>query len=1360
MAADAPKPTTPPPATPLSGLVKKFTEEHTAQPASLPAPQSAAQPVAQPVAPPTAQPIATAASPEHAAAEKKTADKRKAPPSLASLPAPTAAGPLRILLVDDDWSDNNASGGTRGLSGSDKIFRELVAAAVGGDAASWSVEIAENYKNGPAFERLRNFNVVLWYTGDSYGGNPDHTSVLSLEDEKTARRYLEETGGSFILISPGYPSNLYHGSTWTESPHPFLKEVIGVNGIAGLVQRFSAGQVQAHDGSSYTVEQKGAAEPQFSAVNSDGAAIVFTASLDPVKTAAEPVPVSVAHPFGGGRFVYVGFTFENIAEKDRSKAFGILLSAAVGSKGAAAPVAGPAAPVARTPVANLPNQTQTLQTIKETPPAPPGPAPTEVELSPNGPAAHDLRWLATGMKSFEVFRHDPDGWRFLKGGFLERFYTDRSFVAPNSAYKVVAVYADGRRGETIVQYPNPPQPERPTGLKVIQTGPDTIQLDWVKVPHVGSYRIHGPGAPAAGVRFTTDNPNNPGPSSHTTMNSMPIGVHEIRVTAEYYGENGAKLIAPIYASANVAVNSDRGRYRMVFLGVQAVQQATDDIFDGDGKGNEIFGGAFWATASQTVSGPATGGGFARTKVYGDTQGFPDRIRAGSAGATGGLRTGDYAPSANVLMPQAGAGLADQFPLKLWEGELIETGPAVAVIPIIFEWNSADHSAWSWWADYWSQSNTSMNNLGDKIRSNRSAPLAPQDLYGTWSVEDYSKTIYDPHEQRPSVPEFNVAAGRDRPIGLMNVSPPGKVPNYGHRSVGFVLTRRSAEATLAGQSLKMLQLPWSDGLSGKYTGFFQLERLSEAPLVAPPPAPPAPTMTVQPIVPIMGAMAVPATPPPATAPPATPAMTELPAGNRNVGGQTIKPVETPPPGPPPLHVFASSENPARQQINWGANGATTSNVFRKEGDRWILVVGDTTFTTAIDHSFVAPGTVYQVVGRHADGRVGQAEFTFATPSQPLVASELKVTPTGERKVKLTWKMPGDYSSRGHRVFAPGLPADGQLVPLQSGPEQMLEITNVPEGTHLFRVAKQYDELVAPVDARVMATVTPWSEQYRFVLLGFRVQRKTTDDDIFDGDGRGDEVFFGAYRASLPDGMADPSSLGFVQSLIMGDTNRFPTRVQAGHAGPTGGIRSGDAVPSDAALVAQPGIASTTDRLPLLLWQGALSNDSKPVVVVLTAFEWDNTSVIPWDTWKNWWSSPNGSSMLRVEARAALAAAPDEIRYVPLTSTYELEAKPSAAVGTPKDLRYLPVMIHNRPIGNRPIGALKLVDPTYWYCVPHGFALTRNNVEKTLGTRAAAVVSASLTMQRGPTVLKPEEQDEADYTLYVQIERVSGAPVTAP
>jgi hypothetical protein len=305
------------------------------------------------------------------------ADTRKPPAALASLPAPAAAGPLRILLVDDDWSENNA-GGTQRLSASDEIFRDLVAAAVGGDTAAWSVEIAETYKNGPAFERLREFNVVLWYTGASYGGGADNIAVLSIEDEKTVRRYLEETGGSFILVSPGYVNNLSYGSTWTGSPHPFLKQVMGIDGFYGLVQRFAAGQVQVHDGSSYTVEQKPITDTQFSAVNSDGAAIVFTASLDPLKTAKAPVPVAVAHPFAKGRFTYVGFTFENIPKPDLTQAFARLLEAS----GVAAPNAASVKPVAtvRTPpeIATLPSPAPATSKTKETTPKPaPGEAVTE-----------------------------------------------------------------------------------------------------------------------------------------------------------------------------------------------------------------------------------------------------------------------------------------------------------------------------------------------------------------------------------------------------------------------------------------------------------------------------------------------------------------------------------------------------------------------------------------------------------------------------------------------------------------------------------------------------------------------------------------------------------------------------------------------------------------------------------------------------------------------------------------------------------------------------------------------------------------------------------------------------------------------
>src|SRR5690349_21195298 len=88
---------------------------------------------------------------------QQTKRERRPSPSLDSLPAPAASGPLRILLVDDDYSDNNHRPGDARESHSDTVFRRLTADAVGGDAESWSIETVKAYANGPGLDRLRRF---------------------------------------------------------------------------------------------------------------------------------------------------------------------------------------------------------------------------------------------------------------------------------------------------------------------------------------------------------------------------------------------------------------------------------------------------------------------------------------------------------------------------------------------------------------------------------------------------------------------------------------------------------------------------------------------------------------------------------------------------------------------------------------------------------------------------------------------------------------------------------------------------------------------------------------------------------------------------------------------------------------------------------------------------------------------------------------------------------------------------------------------------------------------------------------------------------------------------------------------------
>jgi hypothetical protein len=549
----------------VRSLVQKFTEKQAAQATPLPAPAPSARTLTQPTtAPATLAPEAT-----------KPGGRKPSPP-LASLPEPNAGGPLRILLVDDDASSNNAGGDTGAVQRSDEIFRALVSKAVGGRAEAWSVEVVKNRENGPAFDRLRAFNVVLWYTGASYGANND---TVGREDEKTLRRYLEETGGAVILVSPGYVNNLVYGQSWDAAEHPFLKEVLAVNGCYGLVERAVRGTVRAHDGTEFPVERAGATETQFSVVNPDGAAIVFTSPLETAYAKAEGgggLPVAVANAYGSGRIVYVGFTFENIPEQEREKAFETLLGAARGA-GSVALASTPPVPPTRVPVAIAPK----VATLKLPPAAPPGPPPEKLAAGPDfqkSPDQHFVTWrfpmpLAEGLQgptvTFEVFRRRSSGWELAvilnaKGTgrrvsesntyYNAWHYSDYVFLPLGSAYKVVSVYSDGRRGEASVEYPTPPQPQLPAGVSGKQISPDTVRIEWLAGPQecvVFGPRLPPNGQACRGVTFWD-------------IGGLPTGVHEFRVALEY-ARNVENANGQLVTLRNVAPN-----YRTVRVGVNVV----------------------------------------------------------------------------------------------------------------------------------------------------------------------------------------------------------------------------------------------------------------------------------------------------------------------------------------------------------------------------------------------------------------------------------------------------------------------------------------------------------------------------------------------------------------------------------------------------------------------------------------------------------------------------------------------------------------------------------------------------------------------------------------------------------------------
>ncbi len=129
-----------------------------------------------------------------------------------------------------------------------------------------------------------------------------------------------------------------------------------------------------------------------------------------------------------------------------------------------------------------------------------------------------------------------------------------------------------------------------------------------------------------------------------------------------------------------------GRYRLILLGFTVEKETSDDPFEGDGKGDEVY----IRTDSYIVDEykRATKGEFYQTKVIGDINGQINRINAGSRSDNGGLKTGDsypFNPWTLRTIPPSTQWHGNRLPLKIWEGEITDNNYLI-VVPSIWEWD--------------------------------------------------------------------------------------------------------------------------------------------------------------------------------------------------------------------------------------------------------------------------------------------------------------------------------------------------------------------------------------------------------------------------------------------------------------------------------------------------------------------------------------------------------------------------------------------------------------------------------------------------------------------------------------------------
>ena len=120
-----------------------------------------------------------------------------------------------------------------------------------------------------------------------------------------------------------------------------------------------------------------------------------------------------------------------------------------------------------------------------------------------------------------------------------------------------------------------------------------------------------------------------------------------------------------------------GRYRVSLTGFTVQAQTYDNFLQIDGKGDEVYLATQVMqldTASRLL---VISNEVQTSKIYGDVNGFIYRIKAGTAGGTGGLANANDVPA-----PSGTSG----FPMVLWEGELAQNRGAVVVVPTIWEWD--------------------------------------------------------------------------------------------------------------------------------------------------------------------------------------------------------------------------------------------------------------------------------------------------------------------------------------------------------------------------------------------------------------------------------------------------------------------------------------------------------------------------------------------------------------------------------------------------------------------------------------------------------------------------------------------------
>jgi hypothetical protein len=289
------------------------------------------------------------------------------------------------------------------------------------------------------------------------------------------------------------------------------------------------------------------------------------------------------------------------------------------------------------------------------------------------------------------------------------------------------------------------------------------------------------------------------------------------------GDNsdGGPSTTTVSQSSTTEPQSQRAaEFQVTINGFWVKSETWDHAFEVDGKGDEVYFsvGAKVTDANGKPAVDVTGGNpESRSETFGDTNGYPSRVKAGSRSSDGGLRTGDRSPT-DAPWNLSGEPTADRLPFLVAQVKLEESKNALMITPTIWEWDGGA-DAFKDWVNWFKDS---LKEVGSFVQGKIKSPSAgnPKDLL--FEAADVGLKL------ALSLKDSGILGNAgDRPIGMRQASDgSNKFEPY-----VVVLTYDSAswlaENNPTGKGIGILELSYKDEdkFRGNYSLFVQVKKVA-------------------------------------------------------------------------------------------------------------------------------------------------------------------------------------------------------------------------------------------------------------------------------------------------------------------------------------------------------------------------------------------------------------------------------------------------------------------------------------------------------------------------------------------------------